>query len=184
MTSSTSNTFTLGLLHGDGIGPEIVPAAVLIADAAVEAAGGAQIDWRELPLGFEAIEEFNEATPKSTLEALAETDGWLLGPHDSAAYPEPFRSELNPSGTIRKHFDLYANVRPAKAFPGSSAVVAGTDLEIFGDERCFFASNFPVDGLFGSFDDLYTVYDAITAGLSAESRDRLFATNAEQVYRC
>jgi predicted TIM-barrel fold metal-dependent hydrolase len=57
-------------------------------------------------------------------------------------------------------------------------------IEIFGDDRCFFASNFPVDGLFGSFDDLYTVYDTITAGLSTEVRDRLFATNAEQVYRC
>jgi 3-isopropylmalate dehydrogenase len=130
LTTTATRTYTLGVLHGDGIGPEIVPAAVLIADAAVEAAGAAPIRWRELPLGFKAIEELNEATPKSTLAALAETDGWLLGPHDSAAYPEPFRSELNPSGTIRKHFDLYSNVRPAKAFPGSSAVVAGTDLVI------------------------------------------------------
>jgi 3-isopropylmalate dehydrogenase len=130
LTTNPSHSYTLGVLHGDGIGPEIVPAAVLVANAAVETAGAAPIRWRELPLGYKAIEELNEATPKSTLAALAETDGWLLGPHDSAAYPEPFRSELNPSGTIRKHFDLYSNVRPAKAFPGSSAVVAGTDLVI------------------------------------------------------
>ena len=130
MTTNVSRTYTLGVLFGDGIGPEIVPAAVLIADAAVEAADAAPIRWRELPLGFKAIDELNEATPKSTLAALAETDGWLLGPHDSAAYPEPFRTELNPSGTIRKHFDLYANVRPARSFPGSSAVVADTDLVI------------------------------------------------------
>ncbi len=130
MTTTATRSYTLGLLLGDGIGPEIVPAAVLIAEAAVEAGGAAPIQWRELPIGFKAIEEINEATPKSTLAALAETDGWLLGPHDSAAYPEPFRSELNPSGTIRKHFDLYANVRPAKAFPGSSAVVKNTDLVI------------------------------------------------------
>ncbi len=130
MTTNVSRTHTLGVMHGDGIGPEIVPAAVLIADAAIEAADAAPIHWRELPLGFKAINELNEATPKSTLAALAETDGWLLGPHDSAAYPEPFRTELNPSGTIRKHFDLYANVRPARSFPGSSAVVADTDLVI------------------------------------------------------
>lgn len=130
MTTTHSRTYTLGVLNGDGIGPEIVPAAVTIADAAVAAVGAQPIEWRVLPLGFEAIEQLNEATPKSTLAALAETDGWLLGPHDSAAYPEPFRSELNPSGTIRKHFDLYSNVRPARAFPGSSAVVAGTDLVI------------------------------------------------------
>jgi 3-isopropylmalate dehydrogenase len=128
--TGTPRRYTLGVLYGDGIGPEIVPASVLIADAALAATGAPSIDWRELPLGFRAIEEFGQATPKGTLAALAETDGWLLGPHDSAAYPEPFRSELNPSGTIRKHFDLYANVRPAKAFEGGNAVVPGTDLVI------------------------------------------------------
>ena len=71
MTTTDSHTYTLGVLYGDGIGPEIVPAAVLIADAAVEAVGAAPIHWRELPLGFKAIEALNEATPKSTLEGLA-----------------------------------------------------------------------------------------------------------------
>ncbi|HVW43326.1 MAG TPA: amidohydrolase family protein [Amycolatopsis sp.] len=55
-------------------------------------------------------------------------------------------------------------------------------LEVFGDTRCFFASNFPVDGLFGDFDDLYNVYDEVTAGLDAAARARLFADNAERVY--
>ncbi|MEU9342737.1 isocitrate/isopropylmalate dehydrogenase family protein [Streptomyces sp. NPDC048278] len=128
-TSGIPHRYTLGVLHGDGIGPEIVPAAVLIADTAVAATGAPPITWEELPLGRRAIEELGEATPKATLAALAETDGWLLGPHDSASYPEPFRSELNPSGTIRKHFDLYANVRPAKAFSGD-AIAPGTDLVI------------------------------------------------------
>jgi 3-isopropylmalate dehydrogenase len=68
--------------------------------------------------------------PPPTLATLAELDGWLLGPHDSAAYPEPHRSKLNPSGTVRKHFDLFANIRPAKAFAGAKAVVPGTDLVI------------------------------------------------------
>ncbi|MFJ8716158.1 isocitrate/isopropylmalate dehydrogenase family protein [Streptomyces violaceus] len=128
--SGTPHRYTLGVLYGDGIGPEIVPASVLIADTALAAAGAPPVTWQELPLGLRAIEELGEATPKATLAALAETDGWLLGPHDSASYPEPFRSELNPSGTIRKHFDLYANVRPARSFEGGNAVVPGTDLVI------------------------------------------------------
>ena len=77
-----------------------------------------------------AIEELGAHTPETTLKALDDLDGWLLGPHDSAAYPEPYKSQLNPSGTIRKHFGLYANIRPAKAFPGGNAVVDGTDLVI------------------------------------------------------
>ena len=54
----------------------------------------------------------------------------------------------------------------------------------FGVDRCLFASNFPVDGIHGSFDALYSSYSAITAGLGAEARDRLFAANAERIYRC
>ncbi|MFD3486563.1 isocitrate/isopropylmalate dehydrogenase family protein [Streptomyces sp. NPDC058665] len=129
-SSSSSRTFRLGVLNGDGIGPEIVPASVAVVDAAVTAAGGAPIAWHELPLGFSAIEEHGSHTPASTLKALEDLDGWLLGPHDSAAYPEPYRSQLNPSGTIRKHFGLFANIRPAKAFEGGNAVVPGTDLVI------------------------------------------------------
>ncbi|MEU4427200.1 isocitrate/isopropylmalate dehydrogenase family protein [Actinoplanes sp. NPDC024001] len=123
-------SYTLGVLHGDGIGPEIVPSSVTVLDAAIDAAGLAPIDWIELPLGASAIAEHDTAVPESTLAALAGLDGWLLGPHDSAAYPEPHRSKLNPSGTIRKHFDLYANIRPAKSFDGGNAVVPGTDLVI------------------------------------------------------
>jgi 3-isopropylmalate dehydrogenase len=125
-----SRRYRLGVLHGDGIGPEIVPAAVAVVDAAVAAAGVRPIDWRELPIGFAAIDELGAPTPETTLKALEDTDGWLMGPHDSVAYPEPFRSQLNPSGTMRKHFDLYANIRPAKSFEGGNAVVPGTDLVI------------------------------------------------------
>jgi 3-isopropylmalate dehydrogenase len=126
----SSKQLRLGLLEGDGIGPEIVPASVEVVDAAVESAGVPAIDWVALPLGRQAIDSHGEHTPADTLAALAQTDGWLLGPHDSASYPEPFRSQLNPSGTIRKHFDLFANIRPAKAFEGAESIVPGTDLVI------------------------------------------------------
>jgi L-fuconolactonase len=57
-------------------------------------------------------------------------------------------------------------------------------IEIFGADRCMFASNFPVDSMYGSFDDLYGAFDSITAGLDVASRQKLFADNAERVYRC
>jgi 3-isopropylmalate dehydrogenase len=122
--------YRLGVMLGDGIGPEIVPASVRVVDAALAAAGAEPVDWHELPVGASAIDEHGSAVPGTTLAALAELDGWLLGPHDSAAYPEPFRSQLNPSGAIRKHFDLYANVRPARAFEGGPAIAPDTDLVI------------------------------------------------------
>ncbi len=56
-------------------------------------------------------------------------------------------------------------------------------IEAFGVDRCMFASNFPVDAMYGTFDDLYATFSAVTAGLGSESRDKLFAGNAERVYR-
>jgi predicted TIM-barrel fold metal-dependent hydrolase len=57
-------------------------------------------------------------------------------------------------------------------------------IEAFGVDRCLFASNFPVDGLHGTLDELWTAYAAVTSGLVAEDVDALFAANAERVYRC
>jgi 3-isopropylmalate dehydrogenase len=124
------STYRLGVLLGDGIGPEIVPASVRVVDAALAAAGAAPVEWQELPLGASAIETHDSAIPAATVDALTGLDGWLLGPHDSAAYPEPHRSHLNPSGALRKHFDLYANIRPARAFEGGTAIAPDTDLVI------------------------------------------------------
>lgn len=57
-------------------------------------------------------------------------------------------------------------------------------IDAFGIDRCMFASNFPVDGMHGTLDQLWTTYSTITAGLSADDRDKLFASTAERVYRC
>ncbi|MHB8593764.1 MAG: amidohydrolase family protein [Acidimicrobiales bacterium] len=57
-------------------------------------------------------------------------------------------------------------------------------IEAFGVDRCMFASNFPVDAMYGTFDDLYGAFSTVTAGLDGESREKLFAGNAERVYRC
>jgi predicted TIM-barrel fold metal-dependent hydrolase len=57
-------------------------------------------------------------------------------------------------------------------------------IEAFGVDRCLFASNFPVDATFGTFDELYATFSAVTAGLGPGARAKLFADNAERVYRC
>lgn len=56
-------------------------------------------------------------------------------------------------------------------------------VQAFSVERCLFASNFPVDSMHGTFDELYETFSTLTAGLDAASRDKLFAGNAERVYR-
>ena len=56
-------------------------------------------------------------------------------------------------------------------------------IDAFGVERCMFASNFPVDSLCATFDEIYSGFDAIVSGLSEAERAALFAENAVRIYR-
>ncbi len=56
-------------------------------------------------------------------------------------------------------------------------------IDAFGTARAMFASNFPVDRLFGSYTDLWNAYAAIVEGASVEEKDALFRRNAERIYR-
>ena len=123
-------TYRLGVLRGDGIGPEIVAAALRVLEAVGQRDGRLKFEWVPLPIGWEAIRKVGTAMPESTVEALGKCDAWIMGPHDSASYPATEREKLNPSGTLRHRFDLYANIRPARAYPGLPAVSPKMDLVV------------------------------------------------------
>lgn len=110
-------TYRIGLAAGDGIGPEISSATHSVMDAASRRAD-VSVEWIEAPIGFDAIDAYGDPIPQETKSALASCDGFVLGPHDSANYPEEYRERRNPSGELRTYFDLYANIRPARAHPG------------------------------------------------------------------
>ncbi|MFI5782219.1 isocitrate/isopropylmalate dehydrogenase family protein [Nocardia sp. NPDC051570] len=116
----------LGLIEGDGIGPEVVRATRAVVDDAL----AGDVDWVPLPMGQAAIDEFGSALPEFTLDALAGLDGWILGPHDNASYAAEHRIGAPPGGAVRKRFGLYANIRPARAFSGVRATTAEMDLVI------------------------------------------------------
>jgi 3-isopropylmalate dehydrogenase len=123
-------TYRLGVLSGDGIGPEIVEATVRVLDAVQRRDGRLRFEWIPLPMGWEAIRKTGSAMPQATVEVLAKCDGWIMGPHDSASYPAPEQEKRNPSGELRHRFDLYANLRPARAYPGLPAVSPKMDLVV------------------------------------------------------
>lgn len=93
------------LIRGDGIGPEIVDAVLRVLDAA-----GAEFDWDEQLAGVSALEEAGTPLPDATLESLRLTRLGLKGPLTTPV-GSGFRSV---NVALRKEFDLYANVRPAK----------------------------------------------------------------------
>jgi predicted TIM-barrel fold metal-dependent hydrolase len=57
-------------------------------------------------------------------------------------------------------------------------------IAMFGSERAMFASNFPVDSLCGSFDDIYSGFKHIVRDLPRADQERLFYSNAQRIYRC
>ncbi len=123
-------TYRLGVLAGDGIGPEIVEATLRVLEAAQQRESRLRFEWVPLPIGWEAIRKCGCATPDSTIEALEKCDAWIMGPHDSASYPAAEQEKLNPSGALRHRFDLYANIRPSRAYPGLPALSPKMDLVV------------------------------------------------------
>jgi 3-isopropylmalate dehydrogenase len=121
--------YRIGVLPGDGIGPEVVPVAVEVASVAARAAGLA-VEWVELPAGLAAYEQFGETLPPQTVETLRGCQGWVLGPVEHHRYDPRRPGMRNPSGFLRKHFDLYANVRPARTFPGVPTRYEHVDLVV------------------------------------------------------
>jgi 3-isopropylmalate dehydrogenase len=119
---------TIGILNGDDIGHEIVPASVRIARAAA-ARAGLEIDWRPLPIGRSALDSHGSTMPDGTLETLSTLDGFILGPIGHRAYPK-VAGAINPHPILRKHFGLFANVRPTRSFPGLGALFDDVDLII------------------------------------------------------
>lgn len=118
----------IGILNGDDIGHEIVPAAVEVTRTAA-AKTGLQIDWRRMPIGRSALDTHGSTFPGGTMETLSKMDGFILGPIGHQAYPK-VPGAINPHPIMRKGFNLFANVRPTKSFPGLGAIHEGIDLVI------------------------------------------------------
>jgi 3-isopropylmalate dehydrogenase len=118
----------IGLLNGDDIGHEIVPEAVVVMQAAADRTG-LTIDWERLPIGRKAYDELGTTMPADTLDRLSMLDGWVLGPIGHQAYPK-HPAAINPHPILRKHFDLYANIRPARSYRSLPCVHQDVDLVI------------------------------------------------------
>jgi 3-isopropylmalate dehydrogenase len=121
-----ASALKIGILEGDDIGLEVVPETIKVMRAAA-AACGLGIEWHPVPIGRRAFDELGSTLPPGTLEKLDTLDGWVLGPIGHQAYPP---GAINPHPILRKHFDLFANVRPAKSCPGLPALYSDVDLVI------------------------------------------------------
>lgn len=121
-------TYRIGVVECDGIGPEIVRATLRVLEAATRE--GPSLDLVHLPAGHAAIRSHGTPLPQETISELGRCHGWIMGPHDSESYPEEVKGQPNPSGGLRRHFDLYANIRPARTYPGVRSLAGSADMVV------------------------------------------------------
>lgn len=113
-------TQTITVIRGDGIGPEIMDATLHVLDTL-----NAGLVYEEADAGLMALEKHGELLPQSTLDSIRQNKVALKSPLTTPV-GEGF-SSINVA--LRRHFDLYANVRPATSFPNTkSRFSSGVDV--------------------------------------------------------
>lgn len=113
--------YTITLIPGDGIGQEISSAATRVIEAT-----GVKIDWDVQEAGLNAIEKFKDPLPQSVIDSITRNKVALKGPL-TTPIGTGFRSV---NVALRKEFELYSNLRPAKSFDGVKSRYQNIDLVI------------------------------------------------------
>jgi isocitrate dehydrogenase (NAD+) len=113
--------YTVTLIPGDGIGPELAEATVTVLEAT-----GVEFEWRRVDAGESQIAVHGTPLPESVLDSIRETKVALKGPITTPV-GEGFRSV---NVTLRQALDLYANLRPAQSIKGIETRYEDVDLVI------------------------------------------------------
>ncbi len=110
------------VIPGDGVGPEIVRSALRIIEAA-----GVPIAWEEAEAGAEIFRRGDSSgVPQATRDSIERTRVVLKGPLET---PIGF-GEKSANVTLRKLFETYANVRPARELPGVPTRYSGEGVDM------------------------------------------------------
>ncbi len=138
-----SKTYKIAVLPGDGIGPEVVESALKVLDAVQTVTKGLNLEYIMGEAGYHCIEKYGTNLPEETLEMLKETDACLKGPMTT---PEEPGAPVSVAVTLRRFFNLYANVRPCKSLPNVYSLKPNIDLIVLREntEGFYFAKEFEV----------------------------------------
>ena len=107
------------IINGDGIGPEIMDATIRVLDAI-----DAGLQYEHVDAGLMALEKHGDLLPQVTLDTIAKNKICLKGPL-TTPIGKGF-SSINVA--LRRHFKLYANLRPAITFPGTKSQFKDIDI--------------------------------------------------------
>ncbi len=113
--------YKISLIRGDGTGPEIMEAVMLVLNNT-----GLDIEWEECIAGEEALEKYGTPIPEETIESIKRNKVALKGPITTPV-GTGFRSV---NVALRQELKLFANVRPVKSFEGVPSRYSNIDLVV------------------------------------------------------
>jgi len=113
--------YRISLIRGDGTGPEIMEAVMLVLNNT-----GLDIEWEECIAGEEALEKYGTPIPEETIESIKRNKVALKGPITTPV-GTGFRSV---NVALRQELKLFANVRPVKSFEGVPSRYNNIDLVV------------------------------------------------------
>jgi isocitrate dehydrogenase len=122
MNTHTASKTKVTALPGDGIGPEVMQATMTILKAA-----DAPIEWEMAEAGAEVFKKgLATGVPRETLDSIA---------RNGLALKSPLETPVGYGGksanvTLRKHFELYANIRPVRELPGITTPFSGRGIDM------------------------------------------------------
>lgn len=121
-----TKTYTIVALKGDGIGPEVTEATIKVLEA-VEKKSNFKLDILYGEAGAHCIPQYGTNLPQETLELIKNSNACLKGPMTT---PEEAGAPVSVAVTLRRIFNLYANVRPCRTYPNVNSIKPNIDLVV------------------------------------------------------
>jgi 3-isopropylmalate dehydrogenase len=122
--------YTIVVLKGDGIGPEIIDATLRVLEAVQKRGDSFQLNFQFYPAGAGCYRQTGTNLSQEAFAACQKADAMLKGPMGLPDVRKPDGTEAGIlGGVLRKGLDLYANVRPIRLFPEVATALAGKRAE-------------------------------------------------------
>ncbi len=120
----TKEKMEVAVLPGDGIGTEVVSAAIAVMEAVQSRVGRFHLNLLHYPAGALAYQQTGSALSEDTMRALERADAILLGAMGLPHIRYPDGTEISPQLDIRENLELYAGVRPIRPLKGLALKLA------------------------------------------------------------
>jgi len=129
--------YNITLVNGDGIGPDLANSGQVLLEK-ISDYSGIKFDIVKVEAGDNALIKYSKALPDFSFESIKKSDACLKAPVGESAADVIL--------VLRRYFDLYANIRPAKSYPNVKSLNSSVDLVIVREntEDVYLGWEFPI----------------------------------------